>query len=221
MKTRIRSDIWLASAQRMKVERGHIELTDQQKVDLERLRDMPDEEIDFSDIPETLDWTGAVRGMFYRPRKVEVTLRLDDDVVSWFEGRQGDNSDGCDAEVNLALRDYVVCREREIAIACLAESDAAIERDEVVEGAMKLWEAAAHAVAAAAVERRWPFGDRRLLKSAAVRLAREYGDPTIAAGYAGAEEFSRHQSRDWMEDWERDANRPLVKEFVGRVVRLN
>ena len=205
----------------MKVERRQIELTEQQKTDLKRLRDMPDEEIDFSDIPETLDWTGAVRGMFYRLRKVEVTLRLDDDVASWFERRYGDDRDGCDAEVNRALRDYVVRREQEMAIACLAASDAAFERDEVVEGAMKLWEAAAHAVAGAAVERRWPFGDRRLLKSAAVRLAREYEDQTIAAGYAISEEFSRHQSLDWMEDWERDANRPLVKEFVRRVVRLN
>ena len=205
----------------MKVERRQIELTEQQKTDLKRLRDMPDEEIDFSDIPETLDWTGAVRGMFYRLRKVEVTLRLDDDVASWFERRYGDDRDGCDAEVNRALRDYVVRREQEMAIACLAASDAAFERDEVVEGAMKLWEAAAHAVAGAAVECRWPFGDRRLLKSAAVRLAREYEDQTIAAGYAISEEFSRHQSLDWMEDWERDANRPLVKEFVRRVVRLN
>ena len=201
----------------MKVKRRKIELTEQQKVDLERLRNMPDDEIDFSNIPETLDWTGAVRGMFYRPRKVEVTMPLDEDVVSWFEGRYGDDSDGTDAEMNRALRNYVVRRERETAIACLAASDAAFERDEVVEGAIKLGEAAAHAVTGAAVERRWPFGDRRLLKSAAVRLAREYGDPTIAAGYAGAEEFSRHQSRDWMEDWERDANRPLVKGFVERV----
>ena len=201
----------------MKVERRKIELTEQQKVDLERLRNMPDDEIDFSDIPETLDWTGAVRGMFYRPRKVEVTMRLDEDVASWFERRYGDDSDGCDAEVSSALRDYVVRREQEMAIACLAESDAAFERDEVVEGAMKLWEAAAHAVTGAAVERRWPFGDRRLLKSAAVRLAKECGDQTIAAGYAISEEFSRHQSRDWMEDWERDANRPLVRDFVRRV----
>ena len=28
---------------------------------------MKDEDIDFSDIPEILDWTGAVRGKFYRP----------------------------------------------------------------------------------------------------------------------------------------------------------
>ena len=159
--------------------------------------------------------------MFYRPRKVEVTLRLDDDVVPWFEGRHGNDSDGCDAEVNRALRDYVVCREREAAVACLAESDAAFERDGVVEGSDEALEAAAHAVAGAAFERRWPFGDRRLLKSAAVRLASAYEDQMIAAGYAGAEEFSRHQSRDWMEDWERDANRPLVREFVVRVVRLN
>ena len=26
---------------------------------------MPDEEIDFSDIPEVTDWSGAIRGMFY------------------------------------------------------------------------------------------------------------------------------------------------------------
>ena len=182
---------------------------------------MPDEEIDFSDIPETLDWTSAVRGMFYRPRKVEVTMRLDEDVVSWFEGRHGNDSDGCDAEVNRALRDYVVCREPETAVSSLADSDAAFERDEVVEGALKLWAASAHAITSAAVERKWPVGDRRLLKSAALRLADEFGDLTIAGGYACAEEFSRHHSVDWMEDWERDANRPLVKEFVRRVLGVD
>ena len=64
---------------------------------------------------------------------------LDEDVASWFERRYGDDSDGCDAEVNSALRDYVVRRERETAIACLAESDAAFERDEVVEGGDEAW----------------------------------------------------------------------------------
>ena len=205
----------------MKVKRRKIELTEQQKADLERLRNLPDDEIDFSDIPETLDWTGAVRGMFYRPRKVEARLRLDDDVVSWFEEQFGEVDDGCDVEVNDALRGHVVRKERAMAVSSLADSDAAFERDEVVEGALKLWSAAAHAITAAAVERKWPVGDRRLMKSAAVRLAKECGDQTIAAGYAISEEFSRHQSRDWMEDWERDANRQLVKEFVERVVRLN
>ncbi len=30
---------------------------------------MHDEDIDYSDIPEQLDWTGAVRGKFYRPNE--------------------------------------------------------------------------------------------------------------------------------------------------------
>ena len=51
----------------MKVKRRKIELTEQQKVDLERLRNMPDEEIDFSDAPEIVDWSNAKRGMFYGP----------------------------------------------------------------------------------------------------------------------------------------------------------
>ena len=208
------------SARMMKVKRELIELTKEQRAQLERLRNMPDEEIDLSDIPETLDWTGAVRGMFYRPRKVEATLRLDDDVVSWIEQRFGKNDGRCDVEVNDALRDYVVRREREMAVASLTESDAAFDNDEVVEGALKLWGAAAHAVTSAAVKRQWPVGDRRLLKSAVLRLSDETGDLTIAGGYACAEEFSRHHSVDWMEDWERDANRPLVRGFVERVLGL-
>ena len=41
-------------------------LTPEQEKELQSLAEMPDEEIDFSDIPETLDWSGAKRGMFYR-----------------------------------------------------------------------------------------------------------------------------------------------------------
>ena len=35
--------------------------------ELENLKRLKDEDIDFSDIPEKLDWTNAVRGKFYRP----------------------------------------------------------------------------------------------------------------------------------------------------------
>ena len=107
---------------------------------------------------------------------------------------------------------------RQLAIELLAASDEGFGQGEVVEGALKLGEAAAHAVAAAAVARGRPVGDRRLLKLAAGRLAKELSDPSIAGVYAGAEEFSRHRSRDWMEDWQRDADRPLVHDFVRRVL---
>ena len=91
------------------------ELTESQKADLERLRNMPDEEIDTSDAPEILDWSNAKRGMFYRPVKQQITLRLDADVVSWFEERDWEGDSGYEGEINRVLREYVVRTERDAA----------------------------------------------------------------------------------------------------------
>ena len=52
---------------------------------------LAEEKIDTSDIPEILDWSGAKRGLLYRPVKQQITLRLDADVIAWFkEIRLGD-----------------------------------------------------------------------------------------------------------------------------------
>lgn len=93
------------------MKRAKIKLTEHQKADLERLRNMSDDEIDTSDIPETLDWTGAVRGMFYRPIKDQITLRIDADVLEWFRERAPDG--GYQTDINRALREHVVRTERE------------------------------------------------------------------------------------------------------------
>ena len=47
------------------------------EADIKALEALPDEEIDTSDIPEILDWSGAKRGLLYRPPKRRVMLRLD------------------------------------------------------------------------------------------------------------------------------------------------
>jgi uncharacterized protein (DUF4415 family) len=52
-------------------------LTAKQKAQLEALSTLPDDEIDTDDIPEVQDWSGAKRGLFYRPIKPQITLRLD------------------------------------------------------------------------------------------------------------------------------------------------
>jgi uncharacterized protein (DUF4415 family) len=44
-----------------------------------------DAEIDLSDMPEVLDWSGAEIGKFYRPAKKPATLRLDGDVIEWLK----------------------------------------------------------------------------------------------------------------------------------------
>lgn len=73
-----------------------------ERAELEALAAMPDSEIDSSDIPPQTDWTGAVRGAFFRPVKKPVSLRLDADIVDWFQ-RQGA---GYQTRINAVLRDY-------------------------------------------------------------------------------------------------------------------
>ncbi len=41
--------------------------TPAQQAEIEALKAMPDEEIDTQDIPEVVDWSGAKRGLFFRP----------------------------------------------------------------------------------------------------------------------------------------------------------
>lgn len=60
-------------------------LTRAQRAELKSLAALRDEAIDTSDTPELLDWSGAKRGLFYRPVKQQLTLRLDADVVAWFK----------------------------------------------------------------------------------------------------------------------------------------
>jgi uncharacterized protein (DUF4415 family) len=73
-----------------------------------RIAQMPDEEIDFSDIPPLGEdfWNNAVRGKFYRPVKKQVTLRLDADLIEWFKAKQG-GARGYQTAINAALRKVV------------------------------------------------------------------------------------------------------------------
>ena len=82
------------------------ELTKEQKAEIEALAALPEEAIDTSDIPEILDWSGARRGLLYRPVKRQITLRLDADVVAWFRANTP-NGRGYQTEMNRVLREHV------------------------------------------------------------------------------------------------------------------
>jgi hypothetical protein len=45
------------------------QLTKEEKCDIAAIAAMKDSDIDFSDMPEVLDWSGAEIGRFYRPKK--------------------------------------------------------------------------------------------------------------------------------------------------------
>ncbi|CAN5432381.1 BrnA antitoxin family protein [soil metagenome] len=65
---------------------------------------MPEEDIDFSDAPEITDFSGFRRGVFYRPEKQAVTIRLDSDVVAWFKASEPKYQ----TAVNRVLREYMI-----------------------------------------------------------------------------------------------------------------
>ncbi|HEX3484789.1 MAG TPA: BrnA antitoxin family protein [Micropepsaceae bacterium] len=83
----------------------------QQQAELDALARRPEDRIDTRKIPEVRDWSGAKRGVFYRPVKQQLTLRIDADVVAWFKDH-APNGEGYQTDINRALREYVDKREK-------------------------------------------------------------------------------------------------------------
>jgi len=75
-------------------------LSREQKRDIAAIRAIRGEDIDLSEMPEVLDWSGAEIGKFYRPPKKSVTMRLDADVLDWLKGY----GKGYQTRVNFLLR---------------------------------------------------------------------------------------------------------------------
>lgn len=82
-------------------------ITKKSGTDLERLRTMQDEDIDFSDIPRSTPefWANGIVRKGLKPiiRKNQLTLRIDQDVLEFFrkEGR------GYQTKINQLLRAYM------------------------------------------------------------------------------------------------------------------
>ena len=80
--------------------------TSKEKAELEFLSRMDDDKIKVREIPEMLDWSDAQRGVFYKPVKQQITLRLDADIIHWFRVQKRGNR-GYQTEINQALRDHI------------------------------------------------------------------------------------------------------------------
>jgi uncharacterized protein (DUF4415 family) len=70
--------------------------------ELAELADLPDSEIDLTEMPEWTDemFTRAVRGKFYRPLKSQLTVRVDNDVLAWLKAK----GKGYQTRINAILR---------------------------------------------------------------------------------------------------------------------
>lgn len=54
---------------------------------IQRIAAIQDEDIDLSDMPELTDdfWENAEVGKFYRPRKQQITVKVDADILAWLK----------------------------------------------------------------------------------------------------------------------------------------
>jgi uncharacterized protein (DUF4415 family) len=86
------------------MKRGNPEpLTPELQAELDALAAMPDSAIDTSEMPPITDWSHAVRGALFRPIKRPLSLRLDADVIDWFQSQ----GRGYQTRINSALREYM------------------------------------------------------------------------------------------------------------------
>ncbi|MQX36023.1 BrnA antitoxin family protein [Roseospira navarrensis] len=84
--------------------RNHDTLPDRLQRELDALDRMPDADIDTTDVPEVAEGSAGRRGVFYRPVKRQVTIRLDADVLDWF---QASGRRHYQTRINAALRSYI------------------------------------------------------------------------------------------------------------------
>jgi uncharacterized protein (DUF4415 family) len=77
-------------------------LTEKQKAELLALSELPDDQIDYSDIPSSTDeqLANAKPGRLYRPVKQQITARVDADVLAWLKSQ----GKGYQARINAILR---------------------------------------------------------------------------------------------------------------------
>jgi uncharacterized protein (DUF4415 family) len=74
--------------------------------EIDVLAALSEDKINTDDIPEVRNWDDAKRGVFYRPIKQQITLRLDADIVDWFKNHH-QQDEGYQTSINRALREYV------------------------------------------------------------------------------------------------------------------
>ncbi|KQO60518.1 MULTISPECIES: BrnA antitoxin family protein [unclassified Methylobacterium] len=77
-------------------------LTAAERAEIEALAALPDDDIDRSDIPPLTEtfFAGAVRNPFYRPIKMQLTTRVDADVLAWLKA----GGRGYQTKLNAILR---------------------------------------------------------------------------------------------------------------------
>ncbi len=118
------------------------------------------------------------------------------------------------------IQDTTVAERVAQALAFLAQSEVEFAVGDTRQAAEKLYGAAVQAIVAASCQRGWNYQSHRSNKNAASRLADEYDDLFLSAGFTAAERFHIHFHHGDMEDYQITADRYAVRSYVERMVKL-
>lgn len=89
-------------------------MTISRKEQIDILRKMTDEQIDYSDAPPLSHSELQEMSLFIPPEKRTVTIRLDADVLGWLKERQ---PRGYQTLINALLRDYMRKKQQSASVA--------------------------------------------------------------------------------------------------------
>ena len=106
------------------------------------------------------------------------------------------------------------------ALEFLEHSDREFEAGDFPQGSEKLWGATSHVLIAIARERGWPFSKHDDLRLSVRRLAEELEGASLRPSFSVAEKFHSNFYRDFMDDSQIEHDRPLVHDFVNRLVAV-
>ncbi|MEA2028208.1 MAG: BrnA antitoxin family protein [Campylobacterota bacterium] len=62
------------------------------------------EKFDEYEMKDEYDFSGGVRGRFYKPKKIPTTLRLDDDILLYFKKKESEQKVPYQTLINAFLR---------------------------------------------------------------------------------------------------------------------
>ncbi|MCY4557986.1 MAG: hypothetical protein OXF79_16795 [Chloroflexi bacterium] len=121
--------------------------------------------------------------------------------------------EACGQDDPLTPREHV-----EAALVASQAAEAEFTAGDIAAGSASLWQAAVHAVTAAALERGWSVDGHPEVKAAADRLA--VGDATVIAGFFAAQQFHANATHGFMEPDDVARGLPLAHDFVQRMLDL-
>ena len=59
------------------------------------------------ELKEEYDFSGGIRGRFYRPKKISTSMRLDNDILLYLKKIAGEKKIGYQTLINTILREYI------------------------------------------------------------------------------------------------------------------